>query len=206
MQIKGKVELIQQGMTLPFYRIYELDGRQYVLLDINGNDYISTAYDGMVLWGTNQWMKTEVKDSTELINFLNTVKEFPYPTHYWRRNGFMVDYIGKTKVEGVDTYKVKVVKPPQLVNGTYKDNTAIYYIDCSSYVPVLVETKQYDENGEMQLMRTFLQDYRSVDGLLYPFKSILKYGEDVFQIFEVESVEFNGEIIDQSIFGMPASE
>ena len=202
MKVTGTAKLIAQNMELHFTRIRTRKGPQITSLKVNGMDYIETAFDGTMVWGSNNTMQPAEKDADASENVKRAIPEFPYPAHNWKANGFTAKYLGKEHLDSIEVFKIKLTKRPQLVAGEEVENSMIYYFDTKRYVPVLTETMTMSGPSKGQLMRATLSDYREVDGYLYPFLGSMMMGDQIFQVLETETVEFNGKIED-SIFKMP---
>lgn len=201
MRVTGTAKLVLQGMELPFTRIRLKSGQQITSLKVNGMDYIDTAFDGTMVWGTNSQMQRQEKDSDTAENIKRAGKEFPYPAHNWKQNGFTVEYLGEVTIEGQKTYKIKLIKEPVLVEGEEVENSMIYYFDAEKYVPILTESEATSGPQKGQITKSYLSDYREVNGYLYPFLSTMKIRGETFQILETTKVEFNVKI-EESIFKM----
>lgn len=202
MKITGVAKLISQGnMELPFLRIMKKDGKQITTLKVNGMDYVSIAYDGNVVWGSNQQMQPEEKDKDVTRNTKLALYDFPYPGHNWKKNGYKVEYLGNEIINGLETYKIKLTKLPQWADDEQLENILILYMDTGKYVPILTEYDIVTGPEKGKVMKSYLSNYKKVDGCLYPFTVTMKYGEETFQILETEKVEWNREMND-SIFKM----
>ncbi len=204
MDITGTAKLVTQNMELPYHRVMLNDGRQITSLEFNGMTYVDTAYDGTKIWGSNSQMEAEVKDTEALENMKRTMSDFPYPGHNWKERGYKATYMGTEQIEGVDTYKVLLVRHTRLVNGEEKDNELLIYFDAKSYFPIFTESTAFSGPSAGGTMRTFLSNYKEVDGLFYPFTVTMKNGDETFQILEATTVKWNAEI-DPSIFAMPTN-
>lgn len=205
MKVTGIAKLLNQGgLELPFTRIMKKDGKQITSLKVNGMDYISIAFDGKIAWGSNQQMQPEAKIDDTSHNTMITKYDFPYPGHNWKQNGYTVDYLGKETVINTETYKIKLTKLPQLVDVKEVENILYLYLDAKKYVPILTESIVMTGIDKGKILRSFLSNYKEVNGLLYPFIVTMKYEEETFQILETETVEWNSEI-DDSIFEMKAN-
>ncbi len=202
MKVIGTAKLVSQNMELPFQRIQLKDGRQITSLKINERDYIDTAYDGTIVWGSNPQMETVIKDEDATENLKSTIPEFPYPAHNWMKNGFQSKYLGMATINGAITYKVKLTKNPLLVNGVLTENSMLYYFDRKTYLPVLTETTIQSGPSAGKVQQSYLSDYREVAGYYYPFVVTMKIDNTTFQILETSQLFFNENIAD-AIFKMP---
>lgn len=202
-KVKGVAKLISQGgMELPFDRYMTKDGKQFTTLKVSGMDYISTAYDGKTVWGSNQQMQPEEKDPDIAKNTILQKYDFPYRGHNWKENGYKVEYEGKVTLEGKEGYKIKLIKRPQWANGKEIENIVYIYFDTKTYLPFYQETKVYSGPNKGKMMKSYMTNYKTVDGLMYPFTVTMKYDDDVSQILEAKEVTWNAKI-DNTIFSMP---
>ena len=205
MKITGIATLAGQGgMELPFIRIMQKDGKQLTKLVVNGMDYVDTGFDGHIAWGSNSQMQITQKDKDATENARRSKYDFPYPGHNWEQNAYRARYLGEAMVGEVKTFKIELAKRPLWANGEEKENILLMYIDAQRYVPVMTESTVQTGPNAGQKMRSYLSDYREVDGYLYPFLITMKYGEDTFQILEAKTVEWNVEV-DPSVFTMPGN-
>nr|WP_321236126.1 outer membrane lipoprotein-sorting protein [uncultured Psychroserpens sp.] len=205
MSVSGTAHLINQGgMELPFTRIVKKDGKQITSLIVNGMNYVSLAYDGETAWGSNQQMQPEKKSVDVATNTENLKYDFPYPGHNWKKNGYTLEYLEKVMIEGTETFKIKLTKLPQFVDGKSVDNIQYLYIDSKKYIPILTESEVVSGTDKGKITKSFLSDYKEVDGLLFPFTVTMKYEDEIFQILKTTSVEWNKDI-DDSLFIMKTS-
>lgn len=203
MKIIGKANAIAQSMELPFVRIMDKEGRQITTLNYNGMDYISLAYDGEKAWGSNQVMELTLKGSDETHNAKIQAADFPFPGFDWKKRGYKASYLGETKIDSINTYHVRLIKQPQMSNGKKVENVADLYFSTENYMPILVETIDNSGFNKGKTMKSYLKDYKRVDGYLYPFTTEMQYDEDTpFQIITTEKVEWNLEFDDKT-FKMP---
>lgn len=201
-RVTGTAKLITQGMELPFNRVMDQKGRQKTTLQINGMDYIAIASDGKTVWGSNSQLQPEVKGDDESKNTKLLADDFPFPGHNWKKRAYAVELVGTENVEGIATYKIKVTKKPQWVNGKQAENVVFLYIDTKRKLPILTESVVASGPNQGQLMQAYNSDYRKVDGLMYPFVVTMKYDGQTFQILTADTVEWNAEI-DKQVYSMP---
>lgn len=202
-KIIGKAKLIMQGgMELPFERIMKKDGKLYTSLKYNGMNYIAMAHDGKKVWGSNQQMVSEEKDTNTSKNTKLLKHDFPYPGHNWKAHGYQITYVGKATIDSTDTYKIKLTKKPQWVDGKQVENSIYIYYNTENYLPIYQESKVASGPQKGQTMQTYLSDYKKVNGLYYPFTTTMKYDGKTSQVITTEIVIWNPTIND-SIFEMP---
>lgn len=195
MRITGTAKLLNQGgMELPYTRIMLKDGKQLTKLLINGMDYVDTGFDGQVIWGSNSQMEMVEKDRDALENAKCSTRDFPYPGHNWQERGYRAKYLGEAMVENEKGYKVALTKCPQWVDGVQKENTVFVYFSAEHKWPILTESIVLSGPEQGKMMKSYLSDYREVEGRWYPFVVTMKYGDETFQILTADTVEWNAEI------------
>ncbi len=199
--VEGIAQLISQGgMELPFKRIMKKDGRQKTTLEVNGMQYVSIAFDGKIAWGSNQQMVAEEKSADITKNTKLSMHDFPYPGYHWKSNGYKVAYIGMATINDIQTYKIQLTKHPQWVDGKEVENSIFLYIDTQTYVPILSESKVVEKGPNYgKVLKSYLSDYKKIDGLSYPFTVTMAYDDDIFQVLKTHIVEWNP-TIDETIF------
>ncbi|HXZ39316.1 MAG TPA: hypothetical protein VEG68_01155 [Terriglobales bacterium] len=156
------------------------------------------AYDGKDAW---QIMPFTGKKDPELMS-ADEKKEMEEDADIdgdlvdYASKGSKVELLGKDKVEGSDTYKLKV----SLKNGDIKT----IYLDADSFLEIKEETKRTVRGTEREI-ESALGDYKEVNGLMFPFaiESGLKGSEEKEKL-TLSKIELNVPV-DDSIFKMPAS-
>lgn len=193
---KMSASVNQGGMVIPITLYNTLDGKQAVIIEIQGQKITQMAFDGTTGWSTNfQTMAAEKLNQEMTDNLKLTVNDFPSPLLNYKENGYTVEYMGTETQEGTETYKVKVVQKPTMINGVETANVSYYYFDTENNVPILIESTQ----GGQQI-KIAMSDYQEVDGLYFPF-AMTQMGMPV----SIDSIELNVEI-DDSLFAFPEGE
>ena len=155
--------------------------------------------------GTNAWEVNKLGDVGELLGGngakllegdeqLYMLREATFNADLrWREVTKSAETIGEESVGGKDAYKVRVV--------TSDGAEMVMLYDKSTRLLVRVDTKARTALGEIDV-QVFPSDYRKVDGVVVPFKTVSKMlgGE---QTAVLERVEFNKNI-DASKFVLPA--
>lgn len=201
MKMTAKVN--QGGMEIPVEIVYMADGRTYTKITIQGTDVYQGVFDGETLWGTNfASMKAEKSDAEATSNFKLETNDFPDPFIDYKEKGYTAELLGKETIDGGETYKVKLVKEPIMVNGEEKEDVSFYYFDTEVFVKLAQdsEIKQGPQAGAIQ--RITSSDYDEVDGLYFPFSMTQGMKDGPSQPISIESIELNPEI-DASVFVFP---
>jgi hypothetical protein len=114
----------------------------------------------------------------------------------YKEKGHQVEYVGKEDVEGTPAYKLKVTKK----NG----DVVNVYIDAESYMNIKEAGKVKVRGQEIEGQTTF-GDFKTVDGLVFPFSIEQKaQGAPGGMVLTISKVEVNP-TVDASRFAMPAA-
>ncbi|MCC4214438.1 outer membrane lipoprotein-sorting protein [Leeuwenhoekiella parthenopeia] len=183
----------QGGMSIPVTVYNTKDGKQAVVIEFNGQKITQMAFDGETLWTTNFMSMKPEKASEEMSNNMKlNNNDFPSPLLHYKENGYEVEYIGTETKDGAETYKLKVVQEPVMMNGVETPSISYYYFDMDSYVPIAIETTQMG-----QPINITMSDYQEVEGLYFPFAM-----SQAGQPFQMSEIVVNPEI-DETIFDFP---
>ncbi|MCH8241098.1 MAG: outer membrane lipoprotein-sorting protein [Planctomycetes bacterium] len=99
-----------------------------------------------------------------------------------------------TKIAGKNCYEVEL---------THKSGAArIYYLDVDTMLPVMVEKILRGRGDNILTVQLFMDDYRKVDGILYPFRVIKNYSGETNSIMKYESIEHNVDL-PANLFELP---
>jgi len=102
------------------------------------------AYDGKTGWKIEPWSgkkDPEALGEEEMKSILESA-DFDGPLVNYRQKGNKVEFIGRDKFEGTDTFKLKVTEP----NG----DVYLYYLDTDYYVPIKIDTKRLVRGAERE--------------------------------------------------------
>lgn len=192
-----------QGMELPMTKIDLANGKTLSSGDFQGMTFYQEVFDGENLWGTNQMtMEAEKSDSEATENFKKNINDFPNPFLNYKDKGYTVELIGTEVVEGVETFKLKLVKEPIMADGKQIDDVSYYYFEKENFVPIVMEQEM--NSGQMKGMNIVVKmsDYQEVDGLFFPFsmtQGVEGLGESEIVVKEII---LNPEV-DEAMFAFP---
>lgn len=200
--MRSKATIIQDGMEFPLTIINMKDGRQLVQFEVQGK-VLTQAFDGEVAWGHNfMTMEPEKSDAEATENMKREARDFPDPFLNYKDKGYAIELMGTETVEGVECFKIKLTKKPQLVDGQEVDNLSFFFFDTENFVPIVVETEIKTGQMKGNISRGTFSDYDEVEGLYFPF-SITEGIKDMgAQTINFISFELNPEI-DDAIFKFP---
>jgi len=196
--IKMTGKLSQQGMEIPLEIVQMADGRTYSSFSLQGMTIKQNVFDGETLWSTNfQSMKAEKSDDETTANAKLDQNDFPDSFFNYKDKGYTVELMGTETVDGTETFKIKLVKEPIMVDGVETQNVSYYFFDSEAYIPIAIENEV--KNGPMagQVALTTMSEYQEVDGLYFPFSISqgLKSQPGGTPI-TIESIELNPEVSD----------
>ncbi|TRX51752.1 hypothetical protein FNH22_23620 [Fulvivirga sp. M361] len=171
----------------------------YTETDAMGHKIVQ-GYDG-----TDAWMINPMTGS-------NAVQSMPEPMTkqllqsqqslepdwiYYKEKGYEVILKGTEEVDGVETYKLQIIKDKDSAEKVY------FYFDKENYMPVSTSLTMASETGTSTSIQTKLSDYKETNlGILMPHRyetSIM--GQNSVIIFD--EVVMN-ESIDKNIFKRPS--
>lgn len=204
-KFEGNINI--QGMEIPIEMIQTTDGLTMAKANFQGQNFYQNVYDGETLWSTNQMtMQAEKSDTESTENFKNDLNDFPDAFIDYKAKGYTVELIGTETIEGTETYKIKLVKEPIMVDGKEEQDISFHYFDKENFVPIVVEKEIKSGPAAGMVGQTTLSDYQEVDGLYFPY-SIMEgvKGQPGGQQITITKVTINMEI-DNAIFKFPVTE
>ncbi len=154
------------------------------------------VFDGETAWqavrqrgSTARVVRMEGQEAVELIR----ESDFDGALVDYREKGHTIELVGIEKVRGSEAYKLEVVE-----QGGVRET---YFIDTNTYRIVKKATDVPAEGGTI-LFEMYYDDFREVDGLVFPFTTTaVSSGQTVFTGL-VEEVEVNPEL-DPELFERP---
>lgn len=205
--VKMTAKVNAQGMELPITMINMADGKMLMKFELQGQEVVQQAFDGETAWGVNfMTQKAEKSDAEDTENIKREAGDFPEPFLDYVAKGYKVEALGKETVEGVECFKVKLIKKPQVIDGKEVENVTFYYFDTENYVPIVTETEIKSGQMKGSFSQTVFSDYQEVEGVYFAFSIDQKLkGQDKGQPVAIEEIEINPEI-DESIFKFPVTE
>ena len=157
-------------MEIPLEIVQLKGGEQMTIINFQGMEFKQGVFDGETLWGLNfQTQKAEKSDKEATDNMMLEKNDFPDPFLNYKEKNYTVELLGKEDVEGTETFKIKLVKEPIMVDGQQEEDVSFYYFESENYVPIMMqsEIKSGPQKGQMSELK--YSDYQEVDGLYFPF-------------------------------------
>jgi outer membrane lipoprotein-sorting protein len=158
------------------------------------------AFDGTTGWLLMPFTgnKDPQKMTEEMLKDTRAEADFDGPTFDYKAKGNKVEYTGKEDVQGTPAYKLHV---------TTKDGKeSNVYLDAETYLVIRTEATRNVQGQDLE-METSIGDYKTVDGLTFPYsmESHVKGKEGMGgQAITVEKIELNPKV-DTAMFAMPAA-
>ncbi|HEY3129352.1 MAG TPA: hypothetical protein VGL91_07835 [Acidobacteriota bacterium] len=152
------------------------------------------AYDGTTAWSMNSSSPGVAEKVPEAQ--AKTVKEqadFDGPLVDYQQKGNTIELVGREKMETYEAYKLRVT----LKNGDVR----YFYLDTKSFLERRLSFRQKEQAGEVEV-DTYLDDYKSVNGIMVPYSFETRVGGTTVTQSSVENVEINT-ALDDSLFRMP---
>lgn len=88
-----------------------------------------------------------------------------------------------TKRAGKNCYEVEL---------THKSGAIrVYYLDVDTMLPVMIEKVLRGRGQDVLTVQFFMDNYRNVDGILYPFRIMKNWSGETDIITEIQSIEHN---------------
>jgi outer membrane lipoprotein-sorting protein len=201
--IKMSAKVNQGGMEIPIEIIQLKNGKQMTSINFQGLELKQNVFDGEVLWSTNfQTQKAEKSDKETTDNMKIQAMDFPDAFYNYKEKGYTIELLGKESLDGTETYKIKLVKKPLIVEGKEVENSSIYFFDAENFVPLVVQTEVRMGPNKGVISETKLSDYQEVDGLYFPFSMSQGVKDGMSQPITIDSIEINP-TVDEAIFKFP---
>jgi len=196
--VKMSATLNQGGMEIPLEIIQLKSGKRMTVINLQGQVLKQNVFDGETLWGTNfQTQKPEKNDAETTEIFKLEMNDFPDPFINYKEKGYTVEYLGKEDIEGTETFKIKLVKEPMMIDGVEEESVSFYFFDTENYIPIAVQSViPIGPNKGMTSEATF-SDYQEVDGLYFPFSMTQGLKGQGGQPINFDKIELNPVVPDE---------
>ena len=136
--IKMNAIINQMGMEIPIEMVQSAN-KSYTKIFIQGQEIKQGVFDGETLWSTNfMTMKAEKSSQEDIDKLKNELGEFPNPFLNYKEKGFSLEFMGTEIVDGSDTFKIKLIKKPMLIDEIEVPNVSVYYFDSKEFFPIMV--------------------------------------------------------------------
>jgi hypothetical protein len=184
-----------QGLEAPFVLSKKRPGMVRLDTTMQGQTIVQ-AYDGQNGWivmpfGPDKGpQKMGADDEKDIIE----QADFDGPLVDYKEKGNSVELMGKEVVEGTDAFKIKI---------TLKDGNVLYLFIHPDTGLEIKETSLVKKLGVEGSLDTYFRDYKTVDGLTFPYTVELKSKEaPKAPTYRIDKVETNMEL-DDAYFQAP---
>jgi hypothetical protein len=195
MKVTGETEV--DGVLTQFTEMYKRPMKVRSEISYQGA-ILTRAYDGQTAW---QIIPRFGESNPELmedpgLEHMQQEADFDGPLVDYKQKGHIVELIGKEKMEGRDTYHLKVT----LKNGDVRD----FYLDASSFLPIKAIIKTTLQ-GQMREYERKYVGYKKIDNMTFAFSFEQREigGQGPIQKTTFKKIELNIPL-DDSLFKMPA--
>ena len=201
--LKMSATASQGGMEIPVVTVQLKDGRQMTIISFQGKEIKQGVFDGTKLWGHNfMTMEAEESDAESTENFKLALNDFPSPFLDYKQKGYTVELMGKEDMDGTETFKVKLVTEPQIIDGKEEESVSFYFFDTENFVPIAMQSEIKSGQAKGMISETTFSDYDEVDGLYFPFSMTQGVKGMPGQPISFSKIETNPKVED-SEFNLP---
>jgi hypothetical protein len=197
LRIKGNIKA--NGMEFPIVILQKGTQKFKSYISFQGMDIVQpAATDGKVVWSTSiTTMENElmIGDAADAIK--REARDFPEALLTYATNGYKIELGEDVNVGDRNCHSLALVKPDQVVEGQEISGVTTFIIDKESKLII-----QKIQNNAMGTIITNIGDYRSTNGVLYPYKLTTEINGNVVSDVIMESYEPNAKI-DDILFSFP---
>ncbi len=162
---------------------------------VNGQK-ITNAFDGTSLWIEVGTMPAQELPGSQAA-YARQDAEFDSVFLDYKEKGYVIELVGKEKLDGADVYHLKVAKqgaPPR-----------DYYLDAVTGLEKRIMVSVQSPDGAQVTSVTEFSDYRTVEGCQVPFVLKQRQNDKLISTTTLDQIEFNVPI-DDSYFRMPSKQ
>lgn len=187
--VTGRFEIPAQGLAGDLEVFAQPPDKLLVKVTLAGIGVVLNGFDGTTGWGVNPMMGPMVLDSLQLRQ-MKQQADF-YSSLYPETQIATLETVAEESYEGATCYKVKVV--------TTWGEEYFEYFDTTTSLQVGSVRSQASPMGNVEVTTTS-SDWRDVDGLKVPFKSVQRTMgiEQVITVTTVETAD-----VPDSVFALP---
>lgn len=184
--ISVKMTMEMQGMSLEYELIRKAPDKLLMSMKMGGNVMSLTSFDGVA--GKTAGMQGDRILVGEELDDLKIQALF-MPELDYRGAGFITELASLEKIDGRDAYKLEITDPSGAVS--------LEYYDVENGYKIRDEKTEETPSGPMLQSNTY-EDYREVEGIMYPHKMIISIGPQTITA-TVDNVVFNAGV-DDAVF------
>ena len=196
-KITGNVDA--NGMQFPIVIIQKGKAKFKSYISFQGLDIVQpAATDGKVVWSTSiTTMQNEIMEGEAADAVKREAKDFPEALLTYPQNGYIIELGESEKIDGKECHVVSLIKPDQVIEGQKISGVTKFIFDKETQLII-----QKVQNNAMVEIKTFIGDYKSVKGVLFPYSLKTEINGNLVSDVEMETYETNIKI-DDLVFIMP---
>ena len=157
-QMAGTISSPAQGLQGRYEAFYKSPNKMLVKLNIQGLGEVQQGYDGKVGWEKNPMTGLRELQGAELAQMRQSAQMGA--SNDLRKTLRNPKLAGQERVGNRDAFVITA----QTTAGT----PIKVYIDAQRYLPLRMDMEAATPQGKLNIA-TFLEDYRRIDGIMYPF-------------------------------------
>jgi hypothetical protein len=189
-QVIGTVSYPAQGIQGRYEALYKAPNKTLIKLNIQGLGEVQQGYDGKVGWEKNPMTGLRELQGAELAQMRQSAQMGA--SNDLRKTLRSPKLAGQEKVGNRNTFVITA----QTTAGV----PIKVYIDAQRYLPLRMDMEAATPQGKLNIA-TFLEDYRRVDGIMYPFTT-RQSTAGIEAVVKTERIRHNVPI-DDAIFRKP---
>ncbi len=178
------------GMTGKGVIHFARPGKMHSAIEITGMGTMEEGVVDGVAWANAMMTGPQIKEGAErafAIRGADLSGLANWKTHYKK-----IECVGKETIDGKECFKVEFTPKEGSVTTSY--------VDAKTYLPYRSDMKLSTAMGDFEMV-IYTEDYRSVDGMMYSFKSRIEVmGQK--RVIAIESIEHNVEM-PKDMFKLP---
>lgn len=159
------------------------------------------ARDAEGPWMLNAWLQPEAGrvDEDPYKRQLERESLFPLILLDYAKKGIEVELMGAGELEGFETINLKITLPD--------GHEETWYLDAETYREFAIDAQVYDytQLREPMNQRTYFDDFREVDGLIFPFQIEWEFWARL-ETMTIEKITLNPRIDEARFSPPPAAE
>ena len=189
-QMTGTISYPAQGIQGRYEALYKAPNKTLIKLNIQGLGEVQQGYDGKVGWEKNPMTGLRELQGAELAQMRQSAQMGA--SNDLRKTLRNPKLAGQEKVGNRNAFVITA----QTTAGV----PIKVYIDAQRYLPLRMDMEAATPQGKLNIA-TFLEDYRRVDGIMYPFTT-RQSTAGIEAVVKTERIRHNVPI-DDAIFRKP---
>jgi hypothetical protein len=193
-RLEGTMSIPAQSITANMNVLIAPKRGFHALVELPGMGVFESGVSGDVAWSNDMMGGPRILEGEEAKQMFREMDL--YADLHWDQYYQSVSYVGEETVTFPDGTEVKAQKL-ELVDIEDGEISKRWFSNESGYV-VKTETTTAGPGGVKMPATTYTLDYREVNGIMMPFKTISSTGP-IQQVMEFTKIEVNGEVSDEDL-------